>query len=72
MKNLDNEFKTHAKVIQLITKRIESGNFDKDNMIKLMYMWSNCLQQEVDLFKHCTAILDQMAKNEEISKVVTT
>ena len=63
--NNDKEFKARDKTIKSIKRCIEGGNFDKDAMVELMYMWHDCLQQEVDIFKQCTALLEQIAQDQE-------
>lgn len=63
--NNDKEFKARDNAIKSIKRCIEGGNFDKDAMVELMYMWHDCLQQEVDIFKQCTALLEQIAQTQE-------
>ena len=62
--NRNNEFKARKNALRALKRTIESGNFDKDKIIELMYMWQSCIQQEVNLFGECTAILNQIAEAE--------
>lgn len=62
--NRNNEFKARENALRALKRTIESGNFDKDKIIELMYMWQSCIQQEVNLFGECTAILNQIAQEE--------
>ena len=62
MKN--NEFKAREKALKALKRTIESGHFDKEKIIDLMHMWGNCIQQEVNLFGECAAILNQIAEAE--------
>ncbi len=66
--NHNNEFKAREKALRALKRTIESGHFDKDKIIELMYMWQSCIQQEVDLFEECVAILNQIAEAEEATK----
>ncbi len=63
--NRGNEFKVREKALRDLKKTIETGRFDKDSMITTMFMWSNCIQQELDLFKQCTALLEKIAQDQE-------
>jgi hypothetical protein len=56
----NNEFKAREKALKALKRR----QFDKDKMIELMFMWQSCIQQEVNLFGECTAILNQIAEAE--------
>ena len=58
--NHNNEFKAREKALKALKRR----QFDKDKMIELMFMWQSCIQQEVNLFGECTAILNQIAEAE--------
>ena len=58
--NNSNEFKAREKALKALKRR----QFDKDKMIELMFMWQSCIQQEVNLFGECTAILNQIAEAE--------
>ena len=60
----NNEFKAREKALKALKRR----QFDKDKMIELMFMWQSCIQQEVNLFGECTAILNQIAEAEEATK----
>ena len=60
----NNEFKAREKALKALKKTIERRQFDKDKIIELMYMWQSCIQQEVNLFGECTAILNQIAQEE--------
>ncbi len=62
--NHNNEFKAREKALKALKRTIERRQFDKDKMIELMFMWQSCIQQEVDLFGECTAILNQIAEAE--------
>ena len=62
--NNSNEFKAREKALRALKRTIERRQFDKDKMIELMYLWQSCIQQEVDLFGECTAILNQIAEAE--------
>ena len=62
--NHNNEFKAREKALKALKRTIERRQFDKDKMIELMYMWQSCIQQEVNLFGECTAILNQIAQEE--------
>lgn len=66
--NNSNEFKAREKALKALKRTIERRQFDKDKMIELMYMWQSCIQQEVNLFGECTAILNQIAEAEEATK----
>ena len=66
--NHNNEFKAREKALKALKRTIERRQFDKDKMIELMYLWQSCIQQEVDLFEECTAILNQIAESEEATK----
>ena len=48
--NHNNEFKAREKALRALKRTIESGRFDKEKIIELMYMWQSCIQQEVNLF----------------------
>lgn len=63
--NRSNEFKAREKALKDLKKTIETGRFDKDGMIETMFLWQSCIQQEVDLFKQCTALLEQIAQDQE-------
>lgn len=63
--NRGNEFKVREKALKDLKKIIETGHFDKDSMITTMFMWHDCLQQEVDLFKECTLLLEKIAQDME-------
>ena len=62
--NNSNEFKAREKALKALKRTIKSGRFDKDKMLELMFMWQSCIQQEVNLFGECTAILNQIAQEE--------
>ena len=62
--NHNNEFKAREKALKALKRTIESGRFDKDKIIELMYMWQSCIQQEVNLFKECTEILNRIAQED--------
>lgn len=62
--NNSNEFKAREKALKALKKTIERRQFDKEKIIELMYMWQSCIQQEVNLFGECTAILNQIAEAE--------
>ena len=62
--NNSNEFKAREKTLKALKRTIERRQFDKDKMIELMYMWQSCIQQEVDLFKECTEILNNIAQED--------
>ena len=62
--NHNNEFKAREKALKALKRTIERRQFDKDKMIELMYMWQNCIQQEVNLFKECTEILNRIAQED--------
>ena len=62
--NHNNEFKAREKTLKALKRTIEQRQFDKDKIIELMYVWGNCIQQEVDLFKECTEILNRIAQEE--------
>ncbi|MGV8117623.1 hypothetical protein [Methanothrix soehngenii] len=62
MKN--SEFKAREKALKALKRTIEQRQFDKDKIIELMYVWGNCIQQEVDLFQECTEILNRIAQEE--------
>ena len=66
--NHNNEFKAREKALRALKRTIERRQFDKDKMIELMYLWQSCIQQEVDLFEECVAILNQIAEAEEATK----
>jgi hypothetical protein len=66
--NHNNEFKAREKALRALKRTIERRQFDKDKMIELMYLWQSCIQQEVDLFGECTAILNQIAESEEAAE----
>lgn len=65
MKFFNNGNWARDKTIKLLKKQIESGHFDKDKVLAEMVMWSSCLQQELDLFKQCTALLEQISQAQE-------
>jgi|GEM_PF-1680069 len=62
--NHNNEFKAREKALRALKRTIKSGNFDKDKIIELMYLWQSCIQQEVNLFQECTEILNRIAQEE--------
>ena len=62
--NHNNEFKAREKALKALKRTIERRQFDKDKMIELMYLWQSCIQQEVNLFGECTAILNQIVEAE--------
>ena len=62
--NHNNEFKAREKALKALKRTIESGRFDKEKIIELMYMWQSCIQQEVNLFKECTEILNRIAQED--------
>ena len=62
--NNSNEFKAREKALKALKRTIKSGRFDKDKMLELMFMWQSCIQQEVNLFGECTAILNRIAEAE--------
>ena len=62
--NHNNEFKARDKTLKALKRTIEQRQFDKDKIIELMYVWGNCIQQEVDLFQECTEILNRIAQEE--------
>lgn len=62
MKN--SEFKAREKALKALKRTIEQRQFDKDKIIELMYVWGNCIQQEVDLFQECTEILNNIAQED--------
>jgi predicted XRE-type DNA-binding protein len=66
--NHNNEFKAREKALRALKRTIERRQFDKDKIIELMYLWQSCIQQEVDLFEECVAILNQIAEAEEATK----
>ena len=63
--NRSNEFKVREKALKDLKKTIETGRFDKDAMITTMFMWSSCIQQELDLYKQCAELLEQIAQDQE-------
>ena len=65
MKLFNNEFGSREKAIKLLKKQIESGHFDKDKVLTQMFMWSSCLQQELNLFQKYTALLEQITQAQE-------
>ncbi len=62
--NHNNEFKAREKALKALKRTIEQRQFDKDKIIELMYVWGNCIQQEVDLFQECTEILNNIAQED--------
>ena len=62
--NHNNEFKAREKALKALKRTIEQRQFDKDKIIELMYVWGNCIQQEVDLFQECTEILNSIAQED--------
>lgn len=63
--NHNNEFKAREKALRALKRTIESGRFDKEKIIELMFLWQSCIQQEVNLFGECAAILNRIAEAEE-------
>lgn len=63
--NRGNEFKVREKALRDLKKIIETGRFDKDSMITTMFMWSSCLQQELNLFQECTLLLEKIVQDQE-------
>ncbi len=64
----NDDCKAREKTLKALKRTIQTGHFDRDNIISLMYAWNKYINQEMDLYKECLELLNTIAQAEEAAK----